>query len=114
MNMTECIFCKISKKEIPADIIYEEKNIIAFRDVKPKAPVHILIIPRKHIPTVNHLEFKDKELIGELFLIAQKIAREERVDKSGYRLIMNVGKNAGQTIEHLHLHLLGGKTLPFA
>jgi len=110
----DCIFCKIVKKEIPSDIVYEDKKIIAFKSIEPVVPVHLLIIPKKHIPTVDHLEIKDKELIGELFLIAQKIAREQRVSESGYRLIINIGRDAGQTVEHLHLHLLGGKKLPWA
>ena len=109
-----CIFCKIINKEIPADIIYESEKVLAFKDVEPKAPVHILIVPKKHIPSVNHLELKDKELIGELFFIAQKIARDQKVARTGYRLIFNIGKDAGQTVDHLHLHLLGGKKLPWA
>lgn len=111
--MEKCIFCKIVKKEIPADIVFENHNILVFKDIQPVAPVHLLIIPKKHIPTVNHLEVQDKKLIGELFLVAQKIAREKMIAKSGYRLILNVGKDAGQTIEHLHLHLIGGKKLPW-
>lgn len=90
-----------------SEIIYEDKKIIAFKDIKPKAPVHILIIPKKHIPSVNHLEETDKELIGELFLIAQKIAKEKEL--KGYRLMINVGRAGGQIIDHLHLHLLSGE-----
>lgn len=112
--MKDCLFCKIINKEIPADIIYESENVLAFKDIEPKAPVHILIVPKKHIPSINHLEPKDKELIGELFFIAQEIARKQKVARSGYRLIFNIGKDAGQTIDHLHLHLLGGKKLPWA
>ena len=110
----DCIFCKIAKKEIPAEIIYEDDVIMAFRDANPVAPVHILIIPKSHIPSINHLGLKDKTLIGELILVAQKIAREQKVDKSGYRLIINMGKDAGQTVDHLHLHLIGGHRLPWA
>ena len=110
----DCIFCKIAKKEIPAEIIYEDDVIMAFRDANPVAPVHILIIPKSHIPSINYLELKDKTLIGELILVAQKIAREQKVDKSGYRLIINMGKDAGQTVDHLHLHLIGGHRLPWA
>jgi len=113
--MTEsCIFCKIAKKELPSDIVYEDERIIAFRDIKPVVPVHILIVPKTHIPSVNHLERKDGELLGELFLAAQKIAKEQGVTESGYRLVFNVGRDAGQTVDHLHLHLLGGTKLPFA
>jgi len=110
----ECIFCKIANKEMPAEIIYEEGKIIAFKDANPVAPIHLLIIPKKHILSVNHLAEEDKELIGELFLVAQKLAREYGIDKSGYRLIFNIGKDAGQTVDHLHLHLIGGKKLMWA
>lgn len=112
--MMNCIFCKIAKKEIPAEIVYEDEKILAFKDIEPKAPVHILIIPKLHIPSVDHLGKEDKELIGELFLTAKKLAKEFKIDKTGYRLIFNVGKDAGQTVEHLHLHLMGGEKLPFA
>lgn len=108
-----CLFCKIANKEIPAEIVYEDKKFLAFKDINPQAPVHLLIIPKEHIESVDHLKEKNKELIGELFLVAQKVAREEGLAKEGYRLIINVGKKAGQTIDHLHLHLLGGKKLPW-
>lgn len=112
--MEKCIFCKIIKKESEADIVYEDNKIIAFKDIFPKAPFHILIVPKKHILTLDHIELKDKELIGEMFLTAKKIARDLGVVKKGYRLIFNVGRDAGQTVDHLHLHLLAGKKLPFA
>ena len=112
--MSECIFCKIVNKEIAAEIVYEDDKVIAFKDTKPVAPVHLLIIPKKHIPSVNHLSLGDRELIGELFLVAQKMARAKGVAKTGYRLIFNIGKDAGQTIDHLHLHLIGGRKLPWA
>lgn len=110
----DCLFCKIVNKEVPAKITYEDSNFIVFKDIEPKAALHFLIVPKIHIPSVNHLELKDKTLIGELFLVAQKIAREKEVDKTGYRLIFNVGKDAGQTIDHLHLHLMGGGKLPWS
>ena len=103
-----CLFCKIVNKESSADIVYENDNFLAFKDIQPKAPVHLLIIPKKHIPSINHLNLKDKELMGEMFLVAQTIAKNQKVDKKGYRLIINVGKGAGQIVDHLHLHLLGG------
>ena len=109
-----CLFCKIANKEVPAEIVYEDEKVIVLKDIHPKAPLHLLIVPKKHIPSINHLELRDKELIGGLFLVAQKIARAEGVDKTGYRLIFNMGKDAGQTVDHLHLHLLGGKKLPWA
>lgn len=109
-----CVFCKIVKKEIPAQIVYEDETVMAFKDIEPVAPIHILIIPKLHIPSVNHLETKNKTLMGELILVAQKIAREQNVDESGYRLVLNIGKDAGQTVDHLHLHLIGGHRLPWA
>ena len=109
-----CIFCKIVNKEIAAEIVYENDKVIAFKDTKPVAPLHLLIIPKKHIPSVKHLSLGDRELIGELFLVAQKMARAKGVAKTGYRLIFNIGKDAGQTIDHLHLHLIGGERLPWA
>ncbi len=112
--MEDCIFCKIVKKEVPSDIVYEDEKIIAFKDIKPVVPVHILIIPKVHISSVNHLESKDRELLGELFLVARKIAKDQGVTERGYRLVFNVGRDAGQTVDHLHIHLLGGVKLPFA
>lgn len=101
-----CLFCKIANKEKLSDIIYEDKEFLAFKDINPKAPVHILIIPKKHIESVNHLEDKDKKLMGELFLVVKRIAREKNLN--GYKLVFNVGRKAGQFIDHLHLHLLAG------
>ncbi|KPJ73412.1 hypothetical protein AMJ48_01500 [Parcubacteria bacterium DG_74_1] len=110
----ECIFCKIINKERPSEIVYRDEKILAFKDTEPKAPVHILIIPQKHIPSVDYLGKEDRELIGELCLVARKLAKEYKISGTGYRLVFNVGKDAGQTIDHLHLHLLGGKKLPWA
>ena len=110
----DCIFCKIVNKEIPAEIIYKDDKFIAFEDTAPKAKIHLLIVPKKHILSVDYLELKDKELIGELFLVAQKIAREQGINKTGYRLIFNIGKDSGQTVNHLHLHLMGGEKLLWA
>lgn len=106
-----CIFCQIVKKELPAAIIYEDEKFIAFKDINPIAPIHYLIIPKKHIISINHLEPEDKELMGELFLVAKKIAKNEGLAEKGYRLVFNVGKDSGQVVDHLHLHLLGGKKL---
>lgn len=105
----QCIFCKIANKQTPADIVYENDKILAFKDVNPKAPVHILIVPKKHIPSVDHIEIQDKTLMGEMILAAQKIAREKNLP--GYRLVINVGREGGQIIDHLHLHLLSGKPI---
>ncbi len=110
----DCVFCKIINKELTAEIIFESEKLLAFQDINPVAPVHLLIVPKKHISSINHLKAEDKELIGEMFLMAQEIAQEKKVVQTGYRLIFNVGKDAGQTVDHLHLHLIGGKKLPFA
>ncbi len=93
---------------MPSEIVYENEKIIAFKDIHPVAPVHILVVPKKHIPSVDHLEPGDKDLIGDLFLITQKIARQLSLAKTGYKLAFNVGRGGGQIIDHLHLHLLGG------
>ena len=107
--MEDCIFCKIVNGEIPCDKVYEDKNVFAFLDIKPKAKVHILIIPKKHIESVKHLQETDKELIGDLILTVQKIAKEKNLE--GYKLVINVGKEGGQLVDHLHLHLLSGDAL---
>jgi len=106
--VSDCLFCKIINKKVPADIIYEDDKFIGFKDINPKASLHLLIVPKKHIPSIDHLELQDKELIGELFLTAQKIARAKGVAKTGYKLVFNVGRGGGQVIDHLHLHLLAG------
>lgn len=102
--MEQCIFCRIANKEIPAGILYEDEDILVFPDIRPKAPVHLLLIPKKHIQTLQDVEENDRELMGRLLLTAQKVAREKRL--KGYRLQMNVGREGGQEIDHLHLHLL--------
>lgn len=103
-TMEKCLFCKIANKEEKSEIVYEDEKIVAFKDVNPLAPVHLLIIPKKHIPSVDHVEIEDKSLMGELILTAQKIAKEKNL--KGYKLQINVGRPAGQIIDHLHLHLL--------
>ncbi|MGB9771518.1 MAG: histidine triad nucleotide-binding protein [Candidatus Kapaibacteriota bacterium] len=107
--MGDTIFSKIIRKEIPSDIVYEDDEIIAFKDIAPQAPIHILIIPKKEIPTANDISEEDAPLIGKLFLVAKKLAKDFQVDKSGYRLVINCNKDAGQAVYHLHLHLLGGR-----
>ena len=106
--MTECIFCKIIKAEIPSANVYRDEQVTAFRDINPAAPTHILILPNKHIDSVNVLIDDDEQLIGHLFTTAKNIAAQEGIAEGGYRLIMNTGAGAGQTIFHIHLHLLGG------
>lgn len=107
----DCIFCKIINGEIPAEIIYEDKQVIAFDDLYPKAPVHKLIIPRKHIATINDIEETDKELIGHMFYVAKELATKFDIAESGYRTLMNCNAGGGQEVFHLHLHLLGGRQM---
>ncbi|EDP46773.1 histidine triad nucleotide-binding protein [Rickettsiella grylli] len=106
----DCIFCKIIKKEIPAEMVYHDDAMIAFRDQHPQAPIHQLIVPKKHIATLNDLSDNDTILIGHLFQTARHLAKKAGIDKSGYRTVINCNKNGGQEIFHLHIHLLGGRT----
>jgi histidine triad (HIT) family protein len=108
----ECVFCKIINKEIPAQIIYEDEEILAFEDIKPITPVHILIIPKKHIPDLTALTEEDAHLIGRIHLVALKIAEEKGLTEKGFRLVNNCKQHGGQVVYHLHYHLLGGKALP--
>lgn len=105
------IFGKIIRKEIPAKIIYEDEDVLAFEDIQPQAPVHILVIPKKEIPTLNDLKSEDAELMGKLFLAAQKIAKEQGFAEQGYRIVFNCNEDGGQTVNHIHLHLLAGRSL---
>ncbi|KDN09607.1 MULTISPECIES: HIT domain-containing protein [unclassified Gilliamella] len=107
----ETIFSKIIRQEIPADIVFQDDKVTAFRDISPQAPTHVLIIPNKLIPTVNDIKEEDETIIGHMMVVAAKIAKQEGIDESGYRLIMNCNKDAGQEVFHLHMHLLGGKNL---
>jgi len=106
--MSNCIFCKIINKEIPSSIVYEDEKVIAFKDIKPVAPVHILIVPKEHIPSVNELTEENASVLADIHLAAGKIAASMGISKDGYRLINNCGANAGQTVYHLHYHLIGG------
>lgn len=105
--MENCIFCKIIKKEMPAKIEYEDDQVMAFWDIKPATPTHILIVPKEHIQSANYLKEKNKELVGKLILVAVDLAKKKKIDQKGYRLVVNTGPWAGQIINHLHLHLLG-------
>ncbi|MDH3342385.1 MAG: histidine triad nucleotide-binding protein [Gammaproteobacteria bacterium] len=109
--MNDCLFCKIVDGEIPGDIVYENDQVIAFRDVNPQAPTHILVIPRKHIATVNELAAEDKGIVADMVMAAQAIARQEGIEDSGYRLVMNCNEGAGQSVFHIHLHILGGRRM---
>ena len=111
MASENCLFCNILKGDIPADVIYESDTAIAFRDINPKAPTHVLVIPRKHIATINDIGEDDREIVGGLYLAAKLIAADEGLSVEGYRTVMNCNEAAGQTVFHLHLHLLGGRQL---
>lgn len=107
--MSDDLFLKIINREIPADIVYETDEVLAFRDINPKAPVHVLIIPKVHIRTVNDIQEEQAELVGNLYLAAKEIAYDEGLSDDGYRLVMNCNRAAGQVVFHIHLHLLGGR-----
>jgi len=111
MAEQDCLFCRILDGEIPADIIHESESTVAFRDLNPQAPTHVLIIPRRHIATINDIEPDDEELIGSLYSAAKQVAQDEGLTEDGYRVVMNCGEGAGQSVFHLHLHLLGGRPL---
>ena len=106
-----CIFCKIARGELPANVVYRDDQVTVFRDINPQAPVHVLVIPNMHIPSIAALGKKDEALLGHLVEVANRVAAQEGVATSGYRLVVNVGPDAGQTVDHLHIHLLGGRPL---
>ncbi len=106
-----CVFCRVIKGEIPADKVYENEYILAFRDINPLAPVHILIIPKRHIESINNLEDFDTELVGKMILVAKKIAVDLNISEKGYKLLFRVGDWGGQEVPHIHLHLIGGVKL---
>jgi len=105
----DCLFCKIASKSIPADIIFEDDRVVAFKDIQPQAPVHILVIPKVHVPTINDLS--DASLAGYLVLTATSLAAQLGISESGYRLVLNCNEDGGQTVFHIHLHILGGQQL---
>lgn len=109
--MSETIFSKIIRKEIPANIVYEDEHCLAFHDVAPQAPTHVLVIPKKPIVNVDALESEDAALIGHLWMVIQKLARELNIAESGYRVVVNCGREGGQSVDHLHYHVLGGRPL---
>jgi histidine triad (HIT) family protein len=111
MSQKDCLFCKIVDGDLPADIVYENDALVAFRDINAKAPTHILLIPRRHIATMNDLQNGDESLAGELFITAAKIAADEGLADDGYRVVMNCNEAAGQSVFHIHLHLMGGRTM---
>ena len=109
--MSDCLFCGIIEGKIKGELVYQDDSVVAFKDIGPKAPVHILIVPRKHIPTLLDLEPSDGPLVGEIFRVAAKLAAEQGIAEKGFRVVVNSGADAGQTVFHLHYHLLGGRHL---
>ncbi len=109
--MADTIFGRIARGELPADVIYQDEDLVAFRDIDPQAPTHVLIVPRKPIPTLNELEPEDAALAGKLLLAAKRIAAQEGVAEAGYRVVINCNAGAGQSVFHLHLHVLGGRPM---
>ena len=107
----DCLFCKIASGQIPSTKVYEDGLVYAFRDIDPQAPSHILIIPKEHISSVNEIDDKNCAVVGHIFKVASQIAKEEGIDKDGYRIVTNIGENGGQTVGHLHYHMLGGRCL---
>ena len=107
----ECIFCRIVAGEVPGDIVYQDEDFLAFRDILPKAPTHVLIIPKSHITSVAELANEQQELAGHLIIIAKNLAEKEGIAKKGYRLVINCGPEGGQVVPHLHLHLIGGRQM---
>ncbi len=111
MSEPDCIFCKIVAKEIPADIVYTDDQVLAFRDISPQAPTHILVIPREHIASVNDLSEDHASMVSRLILVAKELAAEDGLAESGYRLVLNTGPDGGQAVSHIHLHLFGGRPM---
>jgi histidine triad (HIT) family protein len=109
--MNDCIFCKIIKAETPTKLVYEDENVVAFSDLHPQAPTHLLIIPRQHIATLNDLEASHEKIISQMTHAAVKIAKEKKLEKDGYRLVMNCNQQGGQSVFHIHMHLLGGRQM---
>lgn len=108
-QMDDCLFCKMISREIEPDVVYEDEDVLAFRDINPQAPVHVVIIPKRHIATLNDLQAGDAELMGKLYLAATRIAQIEGIADAGYRTLINCNEAGGQTVFHIHLHLLGGR-----
>ena len=105
----DCLFCKIISGEVSAEIVYQDKDVLAFKDIKPMAPVHILIVPKKHLASITEISSGDTLLMGKLIAVAKKLAEDFKISESGYKLLIRVGKGAGQEVAHIHLHLMGGR-----
>jgi histidine triad (HIT) family protein len=111
MSDSSCIFCKIAAGTIPASVVHSSERLVAFRDIDPKAPVHILVIPREHLESLDEADERHRALLGEILLLARRLARDEGIAGSGYRTVINTGADGGQSVHHLHLHLMGGRGL---
>lgn len=109
--MADCLFCKIRDGQIPAKIVHKDDQTLAFEDINPQAPMHVLVIPNRHIPTINDITVDDRELVGTLYQVAAKLAKDRGYADSGYRTVMNCNRDAGQTVFHIHLHVLAGRDL---
>jgi histidine triad (HIT) family protein len=109
--MMDCIFCKIVEGDIPAEKVYEDDEIVAFSDIDPQAPVHVLVIPKRHIPNISEITTGDADLVGRLIAVGNRIAREKEIAGKGYRLVINSGPDGGQAVDHIHLHVLGGRKM---
>jgi len=107
----DCLFCKMVRGELKPDIVYEDEQVLAFRDINPQGPTHILVIPKEHIPTINDLEDRHAEVMGRLFLTAKKVAESEGIAESGYRTVINCNRHGGQEVYHIHLHIIGGRQM---
>lgn len=107
----DCIFCKIINKEIPAKVAYEDEDVLAFHDINPQAPIHLLIIPKQHIASIMEINKEDDGLLNKVIMVAQKLAKQNNIDTKGFRIVVNTGDDGGQTVSHLHFHILGGRSL---
>lgn len=105
----DCIFCKIVKHEIPANTVYEDDEVIAFKDINPQAPIHLLIVPKEHVASIMEIDDDNSEILNKIIRVAQNLARQNNIDNKGFRLVVNTGDDGGQTVKHLHFHLLGGR-----
>jgi histidine triad (HIT) family protein len=111
VSLSDCLFCKIAGGEIPATVVHRDERIVAFRDINPQAPVHILLVPREHVASLDAAGDGHRDLLGDLLLRARDLARSEGIEEDGYRTVLNVGADGGQTVHHVHVHLLGGRSL---
>jgi histidine triad (HIT) family protein len=109
--MSDCLFCRVIKREIPASIVYEDDHVVAFNDINPQAATHVLVVPKRHIPSLNDLQAGDDQIVGEIVRRAAAIAKERGISERGFRTVFNTNREAGQTVFHIHLHLLGGRTM---